>query len=293
MWRIRLWLKYTLPRLFRQFFGWIGRGFKPEPQLVFNNVREFCEHLETWPEGEIDLKRVEERTSHRVYKYTACGAWLKFVCEADEDIERVRKTFRAILSQEDSPLHILSVCEVDGARIVKQIDESEMPVELKEYLMLKPATGFEFGFRPLSGYRIEGLIPDVPHDGEKWTLVTPDKVIIEFGVWVNKTTLLQNQKPLHGVYGIKVGSIVEGADACADADPLYFPFTEEQYDALVQVIEEECDRIWKETHGCSHCWTGTECNREMKDDRCNAKDQANDGSCDPDCKACDGDGVMI
>lgn len=200
---MRLWFKYTLPRLLRQFFGWVGRGFKPVPPKKYNNVKEFCEDLCGWPDTG-DLVQAEKDASRRVRKDTACGAWLQFIQE-------------------------------------------------------KPMNGSPVGH--------------------------------------------------YGVYGIFIRSIVEGVDAFAEADILWFPFTEKQFDEAVKCVEEEVERIWNETHGCPHCWTNTTCPEDGPCELCDVPNpvykppyhdkngevilgDAGSGVVDPDCLSCDG-GIEI
>lgn len=44
--------------------------------------------------------------------------------------------------------------------------------------------------------------------------------------------------------GIKLGSIVEGADFGTWIYPLKYPFTKDDYNARIAAIEEEADLIW-------------------------------------------------
>ena len=71
----------------RDFFGWVARGFKPVPSVVFPNIRCFAEHLDHWPDDD-DVKRGEKILSHRVYKDTSCGAWLTFVYSPEPEQEK-------------------------------------------------------------------------------------------------------------------------------------------------------------------------------------------------------------
>jgi hypothetical protein len=86
------------------------------------------------------------------------------------------------------------------------------------------------------------------------------------------------------VYGILIGSIVEGV--CAEAGPvsLRFPFTSDEYYAAISRVEMEADEIWKNTHGCPYCW-GNGGNEETWNPGVTAVD--------PGCPECDGHGVTI
>lgn len=73
--------------------------------------------------------------------------------------------------------------------------------------------------------------------------------------------------------GIEIGSIVEGTDECAETQQLLYPFSGEAFDAAVKLVEEDVDRIWNETHGCSQCGLG--------------------GPINPDCPLCKGEGTVL
>lgn len=76
--------------------------------------------------------------------------------------------------------------------------------------------------------------------------------------------------------GVSVGSIVEGVDGGATPVTLTYPFDHgDLWDAL-ESIERECNEIWMQTHGCEDCYP----------------DEA-DGRVNPECKTCEGEGVVI
>jgi hypothetical protein len=84
---------------------------------------------------------------------------------------------------------------------------------------------------------------------------------------------------LTDAFTVSIGSIVEGVEQCAEVQYLSWPFTREQFWDAVQAVEDECDEIWKETHGCDDCgpeddWTGFR-------------------AINPDCKTCNGGGTVI
>ena len=293
MWRIRIWLRYTLPRLLRQFFGWVGRGFKPVPPYVFHDIREFITHGFDWPDKDPatseEWKRLERWASNQLYKATSCGAWLVFVSTPPEPDYEVRQ-FEAHLSQKNGPLGVVGVWEVKGQEKLHLGEILEWPAEVCQYLSLSAAPGFEHGFQPLESYRLETLFDAQGMPASDWTPIGVDEVRVKFRCSIPKPRTLPT--PLGGIWGIQVGSIVEGADACADTDPLYFPFNEKEYDDTVQSVEDQCQEIWNDTHGCAHCWTATVCPEEGDCPQCDdPKGTPGDGSVDPDCKSCSGDGV--
>jgi len=44
--------------------------------------------------------------------------------------------------------------------------------------------------------------------------------------------------------GVAIGSIVEGSDAEVPARELYYPFSSERLEAVIQAVEEEADALW-------------------------------------------------
>ena len=75
------------------------------------------------------------------------------------------------------------------------------------------------------------------------------------------------------VEGVSLGSIVEGSHAAVGPTCLVYPFSAKDWDEAVQHVEDEVKRIWNETHGCCDCGLR--------------------GAVNPECKSCDGEGVVI
>jgi hypothetical protein len=48
--------------------------------------------------------------------------------------------------------------------------------------------------------------------------------------------------------GIEVGSIVEGSDASVGPYKLYYPFSIEEYRAVLRIVEAEADQLWHEAN---------------------------------------------
>lgn len=93
----------------------------------------------------------------------------------------------------------------------------------------------------------------------------------------------------HTSNGVRVGSIVEGTDQCANPVELSFPFTDKEFWAALDDIEKQCDAIWKDTHGCEKCWpNGT------VDQYGNTFEPGEIGApVNPDCPGCGGDGIIL
>ena len=79
---------------------------------------------------------------------------------------------------------------------------------------------------------------------------------------------------------ISLGSIVEGCDYGTDTFILPFPFSKDQFDLALDMVESQAEEIWRDTHGCEHCFSDS---YEEFDQR----------PIDPDCKHCEGDGAII
>ena len=77
--------------------------------------------------------------------------------------------------------------------------------------------------------------------------------------------------------GVSVGSIVEGVDHGTESHALLYPFEFEKFWEALEDVEAEAEEIWNSTHGCDDCYP------EFEEDR----------SINPECKTCEGEGVVI
>lgn len=50
------------------------------------------------------------------------------------------------------------------------------------------------------------------------------------------------------LWGVKIGSIIEGSDACVEPVELGFPFSQEDWDEAIRSVEEEAERLWNEAN---------------------------------------------
>jgi hypothetical protein len=78
---------------------------------------------------------------------------------------------------------------------------------------------------------------------------------------------------------VVVGSIVEGVDYGTEYHILVYPFTLSDFWEALEKVELEAEEIWNDTHGCDDCgeedpWTGSV-------------------AINPECKTCEGEGVVI
>jgi len=75
------------------------------------------------------------------------------------------------------------------------------------------------------------------------------------------------------IVGLRIGSIVEGAGACASPVTVPFPCIAQDVWDAVEDVDEQCDEIWNNTHGCEKCGA--------------------DGAINPSCTSCKGEGVVL
>lgn len=82
-----------------------------------------------------------------------------------------------------------------------------------------------------------------------------------------------------------IGSIVEGVDIYCQEYVLDWPFSKDEFWGAVGEVEEEAEYIWNETHGCEDCWGG--------DPGMEESSEYGYRPVDPNCKSCEGDGIVI
>lgn len=117
------------------------------------------------------------------------------------------------------------------------------------------------------------------YDDDERTAKALDKAIYKgttCGAWVEKVP-----------NGVNVGSIVEGCDQYCDVQELRYPFDHTDFWAAVQRVEDQADEIWKDTHGCEHCWPDG-CFTEWGGER-----TFGDWPINPDCPECNGEGTIL
>lgn len=86
------------------------------------------------------------------------------------------------------------------------------------------------------------------------------------------------------IVGVVFGSIVEGSDQYAEPVRVEFPCTDDDIDLALQDVDDQCNDIWNETHGCPHCY-------HDGDDE--AFEAAAEHPVNPNCKECGGHGIVI
>ena len=89
--------------------------------------------------------------------------------------------------------------------------------------------------------------------------------------------------------GVKVGSIVEGSDEGAEAVTVKYPFVIDHFWDAVQNIKDQCDAIWKATHGCEKCWEKD----GVFDESGQFPLEFGSWPINPECPECNGEGTII
>jgi hypothetical protein len=199
----------------------------------------------------------EEGISHRVYKDTDCGAWVKLLEPGMDEVGKRKETWTALINP-----------SIVGPRVVKvrkngcrSIDPLEAPQYVKDYLQLTKDRGIE-------GEKNFNEFVDRLH-------LSPDAVenMVPKGIGIR--VIFHVDAPVfkkHGG-GIRIGSIVEGTDAEVTPVELLYPFTKDDLDKAIERVEIEASHIWDETHGCDDCGM--------------------DGAINPNCESCHGQGTIL
>lgn len=247
---------------------------KKEEPMKIRNVNDLARELQCDP--------TEASLSRRIYKGTSCGAWL-----ALEDVLVPSAAPRPQRWQVRARLGIPGVC-ITARRNARGpwLAPKDVPKNVRDYFCAN-----EKGWVTLARDGVGGAFDDWagfvaavngdeacrvqrarrPVGRQVQALVTLDP---EFGCGCRKP-------------GVTVGSIVEGVDQCAKPVSLAFPFSSSVFWAAVQSVEDECDEIWKSTHGCEGCA------------RLHGIDYDDPGTANgyvpvhPDCKECGGTGQIM
>lgn len=192
---------------------------------TFNSHEEFFDHLgETWDPK--DPKRSEKNLSRRVYKSTECGAWAALVPPGRERTATMTERWIFVyLSLLEGPA--LGLC-IRGDEWYARSDLNE---DVRNYAEpLGDAVTWE-AFRRDVRPGQNGVIRVFSMDAS---------MAVEADVPVGLYKMTRE--------GVRIGSIVEGSDACVDGATLLYPFTEDEWDKAVADVEAECDRLWNEAN---------------------------------------------
>ena len=104
------------------------------------------------------------------------------------------------------------------------------------------------------------------------------------GAWITHTDI-----------SIRFGSIIEGCDQVTDVTVLFYPFEIEKFWEELDKIDKQAEKIWNDTHGCEDCHTETQVDEWGNERFISYVDQNEFGnwSINPECKTCEGEGVIL
>ena len=80
--------------------------------------------------------------------------------------------------------------------------------------------------------------------------------------------------------GITIGSIVEGCDEGTSVYTLDYPFEIDLFWDSLDKVDKEAEKIWNDTHGCEDCGIVSELHEGLH-------------AINPQCKTCEGEGIII
>jgi len=230
--------------------------------------------------------------ARRVFKDTECGAWVELIEPRPAKI--LKQRWVAYIRRSLAGVTVVGIRPPHGKTIHPDPSyDGKVPERVLEYL------GVEDGRVHMTLHSVE--LHDRRHEAAvlwnfiktaeplqrvtNWSGDTLQRVTNWIwqensgGTW-SKRVEFQVEVPSlrmnHG--GVRIGSIVEGVEQCAEPVELMFPFTEDDWDNAIRSVEDEVHEIWMETHGCEDC----------------ATDDIGWGKpVDPDCKTCRGHGCAI
>ena len=222
----------------------------------------------------------EKSISRAVYSATACGAWLSFTSGYPASYHQIIKRDWLL----DIRRTIVGYMLVRGR--LKTSDHwykpEDLPGSIKQTLV-----------------EVDGL-QQSEYSG-KWYLTNEQTCRYIQNAWDNHPSKRQKYFLLPEVpmtwgelyakkakprKGFTVGSIVEGVDWSATPITILFPCHDSKlYDAIKQV-EDECQEIWDQTHGCEECGKDPETGKQHENEWGYI-------SVDPGCPKCQGEGIAI
>lgn len=192
---------------------------------------ETMSELSQWIEANGDD---ENAMSHRIYKDTDCGAWLQFYKGGRTTIERP-ETWDVELLDSERGIVCTRGCSVTSEEFVTP---DRFPYQLQIFLSL--SRGDDGVYRVCvddPDMQSVDQIPETDHahrlDNTLWRVL--------FNTW---QVTEEHDEPI----GVRLGSIVEGADVETDVHTLVFPFTWADFKSAIACIEAEADDIWRATH---------------------------------------------
>jgi hypothetical protein len=219
--------------------SWEGGEHKKVPFIPDREMVEFLNSFLGWgdfdpDDPELDYERLFKHYDRRVYKSTACGAWMVAIPPGERKVGEEKQTWHAQIVQDGDKAKVISLKK--GA---EEPAWSDIPKRVLEYFLL------EEGDQP----RIMGFpwsrVRELSDDEDNMYDHLEEKTIATCKIDVPK------YEPHRG--GVQIGSIVEGAEQTCEVQELYWPFTHEEFHQAVKAVEAEAHDIWMQTHGCDAC----------------------------------------
>ena len=172
-----------------------------------------------------------ERLSRALYKNTDCGAWCSIVKPGKVQTGTRTETWTANICRSIAGPVPVTVRKAH----CKAVTRADFPQYVKDFLLL-------YGQKSEMEVTWDLLVTlDSTNPGiVKVTNISDTEMFVTFEV----------QAPVFKTHtgGITIGSIVEGSDAGVLPSTLHFPFSADDLDAVIQGIEDEADRLWREAN---------------------------------------------
>lgn len=188
----------------------------------------------------------------RIYKDTRCGAHVSFLfpdkpARADEFLAEIRmdpatgRTCLHKLHPESSDVRLLLGFNADGS----PSDNIDALANLDAFAKAAEELQVEFdksgSWGGMSLTKIAKCVGCVR--------VTVKQDVMATGRWVHSGQNTPYDLDLRTCLAVQIGSIVEGSEVVVNADPLEFPFTAEEFDKVLQWVDDEACACWDEEHG--------------------------------------------
>lgn len=231
-----------------------------------------------------------ESLGRRVYKDTDCGAWVEVIQPGWVQVGR-RQAKVSILGMPSLKGWTAHAIRVNGRTVfdigqrytgransehgTAQVDR-RVPQEVLDYLqaneeVLRSCRKKVYTCDREASEVLHQTLRDQGGKGDGFT-------IDRFRAWERVRFDLPVAHLVWKKGGVRIGSIVEGADACTQTRELFFPFSEQAWQDALEGVEKEADWIWRETHGC---------------DACGIEGEFGGNAINPECPECHGEGVVL
>lgn len=235
--------------------------------MKIRSLRDLARHLDA-------SSTDKDAIARRIYKVTSCGAGFSIT---EPTCRTQARRYRATLRQESLEASVAKIELVVDAKTSRaarppypQAVIDMLAIEAKDGRVSLPAL-----VSPSAPVSLEHVRSEVSSMDE--IDIEQDRgheIVIAFSVSVALSIPASKRRAT----GISVCGYCEGTDAELPSYHLAFPFTSEELEAALQSCDDDADELWNQTHGCEHC--GDE-------------DDSGYRAVKPDCRACNGNGIVI